>query len=78
MQVEIEYFIGKEVAPLDTPPFRAYFYRIDENILSSFVDYSIDELAALAIEIETDENERSKYTNAINDLRNANKKTGLI
>ena len=44
MEKNIEYVIGKESSPLDTPPFRAYFYWTCEGRLVKSEDYSKSEL----------------------------------
>jgi hypothetical protein len=44
--VELRWHIGKESEPFDRPPYRAYFYWIENYRLVGSVDYDAEELAA--------------------------------
>ena len=47
MTTELKWTIGKEGGtPLDRPPFRAYFYRIEDGQLVASSDFSASELRA--------------------------------
>jgi len=46
MPEDIGFHIGKEVSPLDKPPFRAYFHWTQEGLLVKSEDFSKQELEA--------------------------------
>lgn len=46
MTEDIGFHIGKEMSPLDKPPFRAYFHWTHEGQLLRSEDYSKKELEA--------------------------------
>lgn len=41
---EVQWHIGKEANPLDRPPYRAYFFLIEDHMLSETWDYDAAEL----------------------------------
>lgn len=43
---EMRWHIGKETAPHDQPPYRAYFFWVKDNFLVDAKDYDANELAA--------------------------------
>jgi hypothetical protein len=43
---ETRWHIGKELPPLDQPPYRAYFYVVEDNMLVDANDYDTSELTA--------------------------------
>lgn len=44
MKTEVTFSIGRENSPLDTPPYKAYFYWIENGQLIKTEDYTIAEL----------------------------------
>jgi len=71
----IRWHIGKEAAPLDRPPYRAYFYWVERHRLVRSEDYDATELAAVVKVRRKTRDPKDPFNAALKALIKADTKT---
>ena len=70
MHYELTWHIGKEDAPLDQPPYRAYFYWKRGGEIVRSADYSTLELEAEVQRLKQCGTDTAPFEEALRRLRN--------
>jgi hypothetical protein len=69
---EIPWHIGKDAAPLDNPPYRAFFYWLRERMLLNAKDSSTPELEGEIARRKQNSEGSAEFKAALECLRKAN------
>ena len=69
---ELRWHIGKERAPLDRPPYRPYFYWVENHRLVDSADYDAPQLTANIEQRRKSGGDISPFQAALKELAKAN------
>jgi hypothetical protein len=75
MQSTVYWHVGSDGGSsrrLDKPPFRAYFFWVQDGLLIDAADYSVDELQRHLADLQQSGQDTSQVLDALSTLRRAN------